>query len=83
MCSKVINRTNIYLVKFHNRNTRKRCEIYSKLTIKIPQRRHLSRSSAFIVRSFLTLKMHFATEFVANTTCLKSSVETEQCAKSI
>ena len=27
---------NIYLFKFNNRNTRKRCEICSKLTIKIP-----------------------------------------------
>ena len=30
---------NIYLFKVNNRNTRKRCEIYSKLTIKIPERR--------------------------------------------
>ena len=28
----------IYLYKFNNRNTRKRYEIYSKLTIKIPKR---------------------------------------------
>ena len=28
----------IYLLKFNNRNTRKRCEIFSKLTIKIPER---------------------------------------------
>ena len=27
---------NIYLFKFNNRNTRKRCEICSKLTIKTP-----------------------------------------------
>ena len=31
---------NIYLSIFSNRNTRKRCEIYSKLTIKIPERGH-------------------------------------------
>ena len=30
----------IYLLKVSNRNARKRCEIYSKLTIKIPERRH-------------------------------------------
>ena len=30
----------IYLFKNNNRNTRKRCEICSKLTIKIPERRH-------------------------------------------
>ena len=30
---------NIYLFKVNNINTRKRCEIYSKLTIKTPERR--------------------------------------------
>ena len=30
---------NIYLLKVNNRNTRKKCEIYSKSTIKRPQRR--------------------------------------------
>ena len=29
----------IYLFKINNRNTRKTCEIYSKLTIKTPERR--------------------------------------------
>ena len=32
--------TNIYLFKVSNKNTRKRCEICSKLTIKTPERRH-------------------------------------------
>ena len=36
----------IYLLKVNNRNTRARCEICSKLTIKIPERR---RSGIFIV----------------------------------
>ena len=31
---------NIYLFNDDNRNTRKRCEIGSKLTIKTPERRH-------------------------------------------
>ena len=31
---------NIYLFKFNNRNTRKRCEMCSKLTIKTPERCH-------------------------------------------
>ena len=35
--------------KFINRNTRKRCEICSKLTIKIPERRQWCRSGIFIV----------------------------------
>ena len=33
--------TGIYLLKVNNRNTRTRCEICSKLTIKIPERRHI------------------------------------------
>ena len=39
---------NLYLVKFNNRNTRKRGEICSKLTIKTPERRHWRRVSVFI-----------------------------------
>ena len=42
---------NIYLpvFKVKNKNTRKRCEICSKLTIKIPERHMLRRSGVFIV----------------------------------
>ena len=36
----------MYLFKVNNRNTRKKCEICSKLTIKTPERR---RSGVFIV----------------------------------
>ena len=32
------NSAKIYLFKFNNRNTRKRCEVCSKLTIKTPER---------------------------------------------
>ena len=39
----------IYLLKFNNKSTRTRCEICSKLTIKIPTRRHRRRSGIFIV----------------------------------
>ena len=39
----------IYLLKVNNRNTIKRCEICSKLTTKIPERRHRRRSGIFIV----------------------------------
>ena len=35
--------------KVNNRNTRTRCEICSKLTIKKPERRHWRRSDVFIV----------------------------------
>ena len=34
----------IYLLKVNKRNTRTRCEICSKLTIKIPERHHSSVS---------------------------------------
>ena len=39
----------IYLLKVNNRNSRARCEICSKLTINIPQRRQWRRSGIFIV----------------------------------
>ena len=39
----------IYMFKVNNRNTRKKCEICSKLTIKTPQRLHWRRSGVFIV----------------------------------
>ena len=44
-----INLTDIYLLKVINRNTRTKCEICSKLTIKTPERRHWHRSGVFIV----------------------------------
>ena len=40
---------NIYLFKVINRNTRKRCEICSKSTIKTPEWRQWRRYSVFIV----------------------------------
>ena len=40
---------NIYLFKVNNRNTRKMCEICSKLKIKTPERRQRSLSGVFIV----------------------------------
>ena len=43
------NPAGIYLLKVDNRNTRARCEICSKLTIKTPERRHWRRSDVFIV----------------------------------
>ena len=40
---------NIYLFKVNNKNTRKKCEKFSKLTIKTPERRQRRRSGVFIV----------------------------------
>ena len=42
------NLANIYLLKFKEGNTRKRCEICSKLTIKRLERRQCRRSSVFV-----------------------------------
>ena len=44
-----MNPVGIYMLKLNNKNTRTRCEICSKLTIKIPERRHWRRSGVFIV----------------------------------
>ena len=38
------------MFKVNNRNTRTRCEICSKLTIKTPERRYWHRSSVFNVK---------------------------------
>ena len=38
-----------YMFKVNNRNTRIRCEVCSKLTIKIPERPHWRLSGIFIV----------------------------------
>ena len=38
-----------YLHKVNNKNTRTRCEISSKLTIKTPERRLWCRSGVFII----------------------------------
>ena len=40
-----------YMFKVNSRNTRTRCEICSKLTIKTPERRNERRSDVFIVNS--------------------------------
>ena len=39
----------IFLLKVNSRNTRARCEICSKLTVKIPERRQCRPSGVFIV----------------------------------
>ena len=38
-----------YLLKVNNRNTRTRCDVCSKLTLKIPERRQWRRSGIFSV----------------------------------
>ena len=43
------NLASSYMFKFNNRNTRTRCEICLKLTLKKAERRHWRRSDVFIV----------------------------------
>ena len=54
---------NIYLLKVSNRNTRKRCEIFSKLTITTPGRRQWRRSVVFIVNFEHLFLMFSVVEF--------------------
>ena len=53
LLSKEINPTDIYLFKFNNGNTRKRCEICSKLTIKTPKRRQRRRSGVLLLTAIM------------------------------
>ena len=50
----------IYFFKVSNRNTRKKCEICSKLTIKKPQQRQWRGSGVFIVNSKDNYFTHFS-----------------------
>ena len=45
----ITNPVGIYMLKVNNRNTRARCEICSKLTMKTPERCQWRRPGAFIV----------------------------------
>ena len=63
--SMICNPAGNYMFKVNNRNTRTRCEIYSKWTIKTQERRHWHRSGVFIVNfehiSHLALAFLFLT----------------------
>ena len=48
---------NIFLFKVNSGNTRNTCEIYSKLIIMIPERRHCLSLSVVLVSVLLTLNM--------------------------
>ena len=51
---------NNYLLKVDNRNTRKRCDICSKLTIKTPERRQVCKLTHF------SLDFHYSTRTSSN-----------------
>ena len=46
-----IHPAGICLLNVNNKNSRRRCEVCSKLTRKTPERRHLRRSGVVIVNS--------------------------------
>ena len=52
-CGPLISPAGIYPLKINNRNTGKRCEVCSKLTIKTPERRYRRRSGVFIVNLYI------------------------------
>ena len=57
-----------YMFKVNNKNTRARCEIRSKLTIKTPERHHWHISGVFIVNFVHT--SHLAQLTIFKKTCL-------------
>ena len=71
---------NINLFKVNNRNTRKMCEICSKLTIKTPERRQWRRSGAFIVdlNTFVNFSF-FKNHFWIKTFPLFQQIFTSEC----
>ena len=78
---------NIYLFIVSNKNTRKRCEIYWKLTIKKPKRRQWRPSGVFIVNFeyilhlfHLFLLLTFSGSFFAGLTHISQfSVDKQEC----
>ena len=54
-----------YMFKVNNRNTRARCEICSKLAIKIPERRQIT-SSKKKVRSIFDINFSYPTQLYNN-----------------
>ena len=59
------NPGNFCLAKLNNRNTRKRCKICSKLSLKTPERRQWCLSSVFIV-NFEHILHHFLVFLLPN-----------------
>ena len=72
----------IYLLKVNNRNTRTRCDISSKLTIKIQEQHHWRRSGIFIVNfehiSDLVLVFLLLTLDIAKRLCQMMSLKEKE-----
>ena len=60
-----VDAANTYLFKVNNRNTRKRCEVCPKLTIKTPEWRHWHRFDVFIV-NFEHISHLFVVLYIVN-----------------
>ena len=80
------HRANKYMPKDHNKNTRTRSEISSKLTIKTPERHHWARSDVFIVNftyftrycTFMVYIVDLSRKMFARNVCYESPSTLEQ-----
>ena len=67
---KTSHRANKYMLKDHNKNTRTRCEINSKLIIKTPDQRHWPHSDVFLVNfTYFTQYYRVSTDFEQEKFC--------------
>ena len=92
--NKMVNTQPAIIFKVNNRNTRTRCEICSKLTIKIPERHHSGVSINFKwvntgwvrQKRFLPFQPprqpNYTTENVEFDSCIKDHFETEKPKRS-
>ena len=67
----------IYLFKANNRNTRKRCEICSKLTIKTPEQRQRRCSGVFIVNFERILHLFLVFLLLTLNKCISTEAHSE------
>ena len=74
-----MNPANTYLLKVNNRNTRKRCEICSKLTIKTPDR-HPIFTGKYLCWSLILIKLEaFRPETLSCDNLKKTGPLCEKC----
>ena len=78
----MVNQTKIYFFKVNNRDTRKRCQICSKLAIKTPERRHRCRFGVFLV-NFEYISHLFLVFLLLNLSKSTKSPEDVICAQNI
>ena len=72
------NPTNIHLFKVNNRNTRKRCEICSKLTIKTPKRRPIEAQCSTFPANIYLIKINNRNTRKRCVMCSMSTIKTPE-----